>query len=312
MAAAERARLLEAWNDTAIAYDDRCMHTLIEAQAARTPDATAVVFEAETLTYAELDARANRVAQVLRTMGVGPDTLVGLHMPRSLEMIVGALAIHKAGGAYVPLDSGYPAERIAHYLADSAAPVVLTRSDVGAPPAGARRGAAPHRRRPADRGGAGGAGGLGRRPGEPRLRDLHLGLDRQAQGRDDRAPQRRQLLRRHGRAHRRGGAPASGWRSRASPSTSRCSSCSGPSRAASPSSSPATRAARSSRAASSRSATGRSTSASSTGATTTAPARASTSCCSKARSSPTRTASPRSGPPSATSTPSAAPTRIPR
>ena len=74
MAAAERARLLEAWNDTAIAYDDRCMHTLIEAQAARTPDAPAVVFEAETLTYAELDARANRVARVLRTMGVGPDT----------------------------------------------------------------------------------------------------------------------------------------------------------------------------------------------------------------------------------------------
>ena len=137
MAAAERARLLEAWNDTATAYDDRCMHTLIEAQAARTPDATAVVFEAETLTYAELDARANRVAQVLRTMGVGPDTLVGLHMPRSLEMIVGALAIHKAGGAYVPLDPGYPAERIAHYLADSAAPVVLTRSRRRAPPAGA-------------------------------------------------------------------------------------------------------------------------------------------------------------------------------
>ena len=104
MAAAERARLLEAWNDTATAYDDRCVHTLFEAQVARTPDATAVVFEAEALTYAELDARANRVAHVLRTMGVGPDTLVGLHMPRSLELVVGALAIQKAGGAYVPLD----------------------------------------------------------------------------------------------------------------------------------------------------------------------------------------------------------------
>ena len=70
-------------------------------------------------------------------MGVGPDMLVGLHMPRSLELVVGALAIHKAGGAYVPLDPAYPADRIAHYLADSAAPVVLTRSDVAPPPAGA-------------------------------------------------------------------------------------------------------------------------------------------------------------------------------
>ncbi len=131
MPAAERERVLRGWNDTRTDYDhDRCVHQLVEAQAARTPDATAVVFENAALSYAELDARADRVAHVLRAMGVGPDVLVGLHMPRSLELLVGALAIQKAGGAYVPLDPAYPAERIALYVADSAAPVILTRSDI--------------------------------------------------------------------------------------------------------------------------------------------------------------------------------------
>ena len=201
--AAERVRLLETWNPDATAYDNRCMHTLFEAQAARTPDATAVIFESEALSYAELDARANRVAQVLRTLGVGPDTLVGLHMPRSVEMIVGAIAIHKAGGAYVPLDPGYPAERIAHYLEDSGAPIVLTRSDVAdrLPEGSATRLLVDADPRIA----AAPAGPVASRgdPGEPRLRHLHLGLDREAQGRDDRAPQRRELLRRDGRPDRR-------------------------------------------------------------------------------------------------------------
>ena len=89
-----------------------------------------MVFEAETLTYAALDARANRIAHVLRQMGVGPGVLVGLCLPRSADMIAAALAIWKAGGAYVPMDPAYPAERLALYLDDSAARVVVTRSDV--------------------------------------------------------------------------------------------------------------------------------------------------------------------------------------
>ncbi len=128
---AERALTLGAWQGAATDYDRaRCVHQQIEAQAARTPDAVALSFEGADLTYAELDARANRVAQALRAMGVGPDVLVGLHVPRSLDLVVGALAIQKAGGAYVPLDPAYPPERIALYIEDSAAPVIVTRSDI--------------------------------------------------------------------------------------------------------------------------------------------------------------------------------------
>ena len=130
---AERAQVIDGWNATATDYDrDSCIHQLFEAQAARTPDATAVVFEGEALTYAELNARANRVANTLGTMGVGPDTLVGLHCPRSLELLIGALAIQKAGGAYVPLDPAYPADRVALYIEDSGAPVLLVHSSLTA------------------------------------------------------------------------------------------------------------------------------------------------------------------------------------
>ena len=97
------------------------MPALFAAQAARTPDAVAVVFEDGTLTYAELDARANRLAHRLRGLGVGPGVLVGLCAERSLEMVVGLLAVLKAGGAYVPLDPDYPAERLAFMLADAGA-----------------------------------------------------------------------------------------------------------------------------------------------------------------------------------------------
>ena len=131
MPAVERERILHAWNDTATPFDrEACIHQQFEAQVARTPDAVAVVFEGEALTYAELDARANRAAHALRDMGVGPDMLVGLFMPRSLELLIGAIAIHKAGGGYVPLDPAYPADRIALYIEDSEAPVILTRSDI--------------------------------------------------------------------------------------------------------------------------------------------------------------------------------------
>jgi hypothetical protein len=114
---AERDLILNRWNDTATDYDRAlCVHQAFEAQAAKTPDAIAVVFEAKTLTYAALNQRANKAAHVLIEMGVTPGTLVGLCATRSLEMLIGALAIQKAGGAYVPMDPTYPAERIALFI----------------------------------------------------------------------------------------------------------------------------------------------------------------------------------------------------
>ena len=109
---------------------DVCLHELIAAQARRTPDLVAVVFERERLTYRELDRRADRLAQRLRARDVGPDTLVGLLMERSLEMVVGILGILKAGAAYVPIDAAYPAERIAYLLADARVACLLTQERV--------------------------------------------------------------------------------------------------------------------------------------------------------------------------------------
>ncbi|HYR12019.1 MAG TPA: condensation domain-containing protein, partial [Longimicrobium sp.] len=125
---AERALVVEAWNRTNAEYPaDRCIHELFEAQAARTPGAVAAVFEDASLTYAELNARANQLAHHLRGRGVGPEVRVGICLERSLEMVVGILAVLKAGGAYVPLDPAYPAERLAFMLADSATAVLLTQ-----------------------------------------------------------------------------------------------------------------------------------------------------------------------------------------
>ena len=104
-----------------------CLHELFEAQAARTPDAPALAFEGERLSYRELDRRASRLAARLAALGVGPDVTVGLHVERSLEMIVGILAILKAGGAYVPIDPAYPPERAAFMVSDCGAKVVLTQ-----------------------------------------------------------------------------------------------------------------------------------------------------------------------------------------
>ena len=129
MPEAERHLTVEAWNRTDTRYDPRPVHRLIEAQAHTTPETQALVFEAESLTHAALDARANRLAHVLRQMGVGPGVLVGLCLPRSADMVVAALAIWKAGGAYVPMDPSYPVDRLTHYLTDSGARVVITRSD---------------------------------------------------------------------------------------------------------------------------------------------------------------------------------------
>src|SRR4029077_7845665 len=91
---------------------DECVHTLFEEQARRTPAAVAVVFEGHAVSYRELDACADLLAHHLRSLGVGPDVLVGLCVERSLEMVVGLLGILKSGGAYVPLDPKYPRERI--------------------------------------------------------------------------------------------------------------------------------------------------------------------------------------------------------
>ncbi len=127
--ASERAQMLKEWNRTARDYDrGQMIHEAFEAQVARTPEAMALVFEAEELSYATLNACANSVAERLRAMGVGPGAHVGLYLDRSPALIVGALAILKAGGAYVPLDPAYPADRIAHYIADSEAAVIVTRS----------------------------------------------------------------------------------------------------------------------------------------------------------------------------------------
>ncbi|MCL5670654.1 MAG: amino acid adenylation domain-containing protein [Acidobacteria bacterium] len=126
---AEHRRVLE-WNDTSVDYaeKDLCLHQLIEQQAERSPGQTAVVFEQQKMTYAELNRRANRLAQRLRDSGVGPEKTVGVFVERSLEMIVGILGILKAGGAYVPIDTAFPQERIGFMLEDTKAGIVLTQT----------------------------------------------------------------------------------------------------------------------------------------------------------------------------------------
>ena len=121
----ERQQLLHGWNDTRATYPAATLHGLFEAQAARTPEATALVFEGQQLSYAQLDWRANRLARRLIELGVARDDLVGICVERSVELVVGLLAILKAGAAYVPLDPGYPAERLAFMLRDAAPPVLL-------------------------------------------------------------------------------------------------------------------------------------------------------------------------------------------
>ena len=119
---------------------DACVHRQFEAQAARTPGATAVVFRDASLSYAELDARANRLAHKLRSAGAGPGTMVGIFVERSLDMVVGLLGILKVGAAYVPMDPAYPTERVAMMLEDTRAPVVVTLERLrGALPPGATR-----------------------------------------------------------------------------------------------------------------------------------------------------------------------------
>jgi natural product biosynthesis luciferase-like monooxygenase protein len=128
LTADEYHRIIREWNATEKPYpQDICVHQLIEAQVERSPDAIAVVFEDASLSYRALSNRANQLAHYLQRLNVGPDTLVGVFLERSVEMMVGLLGIHKAGGAYLPLDPTYPDDRITFMIEDAKVPVILTQ-----------------------------------------------------------------------------------------------------------------------------------------------------------------------------------------
>ncbi|HYH82092.1 MAG TPA: amino acid adenylation domain-containing protein, partial [Longimicrobium sp.] len=134
---AERRRVLEEWSGAGEAFAaDGCLHERFAEQARRTPDAVAVEFEGERLSYAGLDARAGRVAAALRRRGVGPEARVGICADRSLDLVVSLLAVLKAGAAYVPLDPAYPAERLGWIVADAGVRVALVQGGHGAELAG--------------------------------------------------------------------------------------------------------------------------------------------------------------------------------
>jgi len=126
----ELPHLLVDGNNTQVDYPDNCLHQLFEAQVTQTPDAIAVVFDQEQLTYRELNSRANQLAHYLQTLGVGSEALVGIYLQRSLDMVVALLAVLKAGGAYVPLDPAYPQDRVTFVLEDAQVCVLLTQSDL--------------------------------------------------------------------------------------------------------------------------------------------------------------------------------------
>jgi len=124
---AEKHQLLVEWCDRREYTKDRCLHQRFEEQVVRTPEAVAVVFEDQQLTYRELNRSANRIARRLQGLGVGPDVLVGLYVERSIELIIGVLGILKADGAYVPFDPSYPADRVEFMLRDADVSVLLTQ-----------------------------------------------------------------------------------------------------------------------------------------------------------------------------------------
>ncbi|HEV2705790.1 MAG TPA: AMP-binding protein, partial [Pyrinomonadaceae bacterium] len=127
LSAQEQRQLLVEWNQTAEEYDAACLHYLIEAQVERTPDAVAVSFNDEQVTYRELNERANQIAHHLRSLGVRAETRVGILMERSIDLVVALLGTLKSGAAYVPLDPNYPQQRLSFMLSDSQADVLLSR-----------------------------------------------------------------------------------------------------------------------------------------------------------------------------------------
>ena len=191
----ERQLVARAWNATRAPYPDRaCLHEIVEAHVDRDPAAAAIVNGGAPMTLGDLEARANQLAHALRQCGVGPDTCVGVGLERSPDLIVATLAVLKAGGAFVPLDARYPAERLTHMVRDAGVSTVIARG-------GRRRVARPARRAHpryrfasrtprVDR-----TAGAGGHAGASRVRDLHLGLDRHAEG-CRRAPWRRAQQRR--------------------------------------------------------------------------------------------------------------------
>ena len=123
----QQQRMLISWNDTETDHLPlQPVHALFSEQAAQTPDTVAVTCGSGALTYEQLDQRANQLARHLQKLGVGPDVLVGIHLPRSLDMMVALLATLKAGGAYVPLDPSYPEDRLGFMMEDSGISVLLT------------------------------------------------------------------------------------------------------------------------------------------------------------------------------------------
>jgi amino acid adenylation domain-containing protein len=128
LSAVEQRQLLVEWNNTQSDYPQyQSIHQMFEQQVERTPDAVAVVFENEQLTYQQLNGRANQLAHYLQKLGVEPEVLIGICVERSVEMVVGLLGVLKAGGAYLPIDSMYPEERVAFMLQDAQTRVLLTQ-----------------------------------------------------------------------------------------------------------------------------------------------------------------------------------------
>ena len=130
LTASQEHQLLVEWNNTVTDYPQKSIHQLFEEQVEKTPDAVALVFEDQQLTYQQLNSQANKLAHYLQFLGVEPEILVGVYLERSLEMIVGYLGILKAGGAYVPLDPNYPPERLNYMVADSQMSIILTHSSL--------------------------------------------------------------------------------------------------------------------------------------------------------------------------------------
>jgi non-ribosomal peptide synthetase component F len=191
---AERALMHVGGNNTQRQHCvPSCLHELFEAQVMRTPAAAALRLEEETVAYDDLNARANRLARYLQDIGVGPESLVAICMPRSPALIAALLAVLKSGGVYLPIDPDYPREQIASMLEDSHASVVLTESKLPAP-CPVRRSLGRQRRhvRRGDRAPQRGQPARVRLIRQPRLRHLYVRFHRRPETRRRRTPERRE------------------------------------------------------------------------------------------------------------------------